>query len=161
MPKACPCGYYGDRHKSCSCNTIKIQNYISKVSGPLLDRIDIHIEIPAIKYKELTEAKEAEGSIIIKSRVERSREIQRARFKNNDTFYNAQMNTRIIKKYCLLEDPARELLKMAMTELRFSARAYDKILKVSRTIADLAGSETILAEHISEAIQYRFLDRER
>jgi magnesium chelatase family protein len=133
---------------------------MGKISGPLLDRIDIHIELPSIKYRELTDTKEAESSAIIKARVEKARAIQRERFEAEGIFYNAQMNTKLIKKYCNLGSEAKELLKMAMTELGLSARAYDKILKVSRTIADLAGSEEILAEHISEAIQYRSLDRQ-
>ena len=134
---------------------------LSKISGPLLDRIDIHIEIPAVKYKELTDVKDAEPSSIIKSRVEKTRAIQRERLKSEGIFYNAQMSTKLIKKYCVLEDAAKELLKMAMTELGLSARAYDKILKVSRTIADLAGSENIKTEHLSETIQYRSLDRQQ
>jgi magnesium chelatase family protein len=124
-----------------------------------LDRIDIHIELPSIKYKELSDTKDAEPSAVIKTRVEKTRVIQRERFKSEGIFYNAHMNTKLIKKYCILEDEAKELLKMAMTELGLSARAYDKILKVPRTIADLAGLETILGEYISEAIQYRNLDR--
>jgi magnesium chelatase family protein len=155
----CPCGYYTDPHKACRCNPNKIQNYIGKISGPLLDRIDIHIELPSIKYKELVDTKEAESSTAIKSRVEKARAIQRERFKAEGIFYNAQMNTKLIKKYCVLDSEAKELLRMAMNELGLSARAYDKILKVARTIADLASSETIPAEHISEAIQYRSLDR--
>jgi magnesium chelatase family protein len=133
---------------------------MGKISGPLLDRIDIHIELPVIKYKELSDTKDAEPSAGIKARVEKTRAIQRERFKSKGIFYNAQMNTKLIKKYCILEEEAKELLKLAMTELGLSARAYDKILKVSRTIADLAGSEPILSEHISEAIQYRNLDRQ-
>ena len=155
----CPCGYYTDPKKTCRCNPNKIASYMDKISGPLLDRIDIHIELPSIKYKELSDTKETEPSAVIKARVEKARTIQRERFKPEGIFYNAQMNTKLIKKYCALEDDAKELLKMAMTELGLSARAYDKILKVSRTIADLAESENILAEHISEAVQYRNLDR--
>ncbi|MBU2257538.1 MAG: ATP-binding protein, partial [Candidatus Omnitrophica bacterium] len=165
----CPCGYYTDPKKVCSCGTNKIVNYMSKISGPLLDRIDIHLEVPAIKYKELTDTKDAEASKIIKERVEKARGIQRERFyaecgsasggRDERIFYNASMNTRLIKKYCILEEEAKELLKLAMTELGLSARAYDKILKMSRTIADLAGSDIILATHIAEAIQYRSLDR--
>jgi len=132
---------------------------MGKISGPLLDRIDIHIELPSIKYKELSDTKDAEPSKVIKERVEKAAAIQRERFKEEGLFYNAQMNTKLIKKYCVLEDKAKELLKMAMTELGLSARAYDKILKVSRTIADLAKSEHLLPEHICEAIQYRNLDR--
>jgi len=156
----CPCGYLGERGKTCQCNTTKIASYMNKISGPLLDRIDIHIEMPALKYKELTDTKETESSATIKARVEKARAIQRERFKSDGLFYNAQMNTRLIKKYCFLEDKAKELLKMAMTELGFSARAYDKIFKVSRTIADLAGAEIIQAGYLSEAIQYRDLDRQ-
>jgi magnesium chelatase family protein len=157
----CPCGYFTDPRKACRCNPNKIASYMGKISGPLLDRIDIHIELPSIKYKELTDTKEPESSVDIKTRVEKARAIQRERFKSEEIFYNAQMNTKLIKKYCILNDEARELLKMAMTELGLSARAYDKILKVSRTIADLAGSETVLAEHISETTQHRSLDRQR
>jgi len=132
---------------------------MSKISGPLLDRIDIHIELPSAKYKELSDTKDAESSAIIKARVEKSRSIQRERFKNEGIFYNAQMNTKLIKKYCLLNNEAKELLKMALIELGLSARAYDKILKVSRTITDLAESENIKTEHLSETIQYRDLNR--
>jgi magnesium chelatase family protein len=133
---------------------------MGKISGPLLDRIDIHIELPSVKYKELSDTKDAEPSVVIKARVEKTRAIQRERFKSEGIFYNAQMDTKLIKKYCILEDEAKELLKMAMTEIGLSARAYDKILKVSRTIADLAESEIIKVEHISEAVQYRGLDRQ-
>jgi len=156
----CPCGFYTDPKKACRCHPNKIQSYLGKISGPLLDRIDIHIELPSIKYKELTDTKDAEPSSAIKARVEKARTIQRERFKAEGAFYNAQMNVQLIKKYCILEEEGKELLKMAMTELGLSARAYDKILKVSRTIADLAGAEAIFAEHISEAIQYRSLDRQ-
>ncbi len=156
----CPCGYYTDPKKNCRCNTNKIANYMGKISGPLLDRIDIHIELPSVLYKELSDTQESERSAAIKERVEKARLIQRQRFKTSGIFYNAQMNTRLIKKHCLLNSQAKELLKMAMTELGFSSRAYDKILKVSRSIADLSGSEEILAEHISEAVQYRNLDKQ-
>ena len=156
----CPCGYFTDPRKVCRCNPHKIASYMGKISGPLLDRMDIHIELPSIKYKELADTQDAESSSLIKGRVEKAREIQRERFKAERIFYNASMNTKLIKKYCLLEEAAGELLKLAMTELGFSARAYDKVLKVSRTIADLAESKNIKTEHISEAIQYRSLDRD-
>ncbi len=155
----CPCGYYTDPHKPCRCNPNKIASYMGKISGPLLDRIDIHLELPSIKYQELADRQDAESSSTIKNRVEKTRHRQRERFKTENIFYNAQMNPKLIRKYCQLEEKAKELLRLAMTELGFSARAYDKILRVSRTIADWAGSENILAEHLSEAIQYRNLDR--
>ena len=132
---------------------------MSKVSGPLLDRIDIHIEVPAIKYNELTDTHDAESSSAIKERVEDARAVQRERFKIERVFCNAQMSAKMVKKYCILEDTAKQLLKQAMSELGFSARAYDKILKVARTITDLAHSEIIGEEAISEAIQYRALDK--
>lgn len=156
----CPCGYYTDPKKSCRCNTNQIHNYIGKISGPLLDRIDIHIEIPAVKYQELASNRDAEASAKIKNRIEDARTIQHRRLMPEGLFHNAQMNSRMIKKYCPLGDEAKELLRMALHELSFSARAYDKILKVARTIADLAGAENISAGHISEAIQYRSLDRQ-
>ena len=160
MLKACPCGYFTDPKKACHCNPNKIANYMGKISGPLLDRIDIHIELPSIKYKELSDTKESEPSLAIKSRIEKARSIQRERLKAEGIFYNAQMNTKLTKKYCALDDEARELLKMAMDKLGLSARAYDKVLKVSRTVSDLSGSPTILAGHIAEAIQYRSLDKQ-
>jgi magnesium chelatase family protein len=155
----CPCGYFTDTQKTCQCNSTKIQNYMAKISGPLLDRIDIHVELPSIKYKELTDLQDAEASAAIKNRVGIARRIQRARFKDEGISSNSQMHNQLIKKYCVLEDAAKALLKAAMTELGLSARAYNKILKVSMTIADLDGKQTIQAQHISEAIQYRSLDR--
>jgi magnesium chelatase family protein len=157
----CPCGYFGDPQRRCNCNTTKIANYIGKISGPLLDRIDIHIELPRVKYKDLAETKEAEASLIIKNRIEKARAIQRERFKDEKekTFYNSQMDNKLIKKYCFLGNEVKDLLRQALTELGLSARAYDKVLKVSRTIADLAGVEIIQREHIAEAVQYRALDK--
>ena len=156
----CPCGYYSDPIRTCQCTPNKIQNYRSKISGPLLDRIDLHIEVPVLRYYELADTQEAEPSALIKARVEKARLIQKERFKSENINYNTQMNSRLLKKYCLLEQKAKELLKMAMEKLGLSARAYDKTLKVSRTIADLAGEEQIKTEHVAEAIQYRNLDRE-
>jgi len=155
----CPCGYYTDPRKRCRCNPNKIANYMGKISGPLLDRIDIHIELPAIKYKELAAIREGETSSDIRERVERARLRQKTRFQSDGIFYNAQMTSKLIKKYCQLNAEAQELLKLAMTELGLSARAFDKILRVARTIADFTDSENILPEHISEAVQYRSLDR--
>jgi len=156
----CPCGNYFNPQKTCHCHTTQIKNYLGKISGPLLDRIDIHIEVPQVKYHELSEAKEAEPSEAIRKRVENARLIQQQRFKSLGIFYNARMNNKMIKKFCLLDKEAQELLRMAISELALSARAYDKILKVSRTIADLDDSGDILAKHISEAVQYRSLDRQ-
>ena len=158
----CPCGYYTDPRKSCRCTPNKIASYIGKISGPLMDRIDIHIELSALPYQELSSTKDAESSAVIKERVQKTRDIQKARFReeNETIFCNAQMGTKQIRKYCQLEDAGQKLLKIGLTELGLSARAYDKVLKVSRTIADLSGSGDILAQHISEAIQYRSLDKQ-
>lgn len=155
----CPCGNYFSPQKTCHCNPAKIRNYLGKISGPLLDRIDLHIEIPPVKYRELSDSQDAESSQTIKQRVENARAIQQQRFKSAGILCNGQMPNKLIKKYCILDKPAQELVRMAITELALSARAYDKILKMGRTISDLAGQEQIHAEHIAEAIQYRSLDR--
>ncbi len=157
----CPCGFYTDPTKECTCSPPQIQKYMAKISGPLLDRIDIHIEVPAVKYKELSSKSSGEKSEIIRERVIRAREIQLRRFKEFKHIYsNGDMGSKEIRQFCKLDEAGEELLKMAMTKLGLSARAYDRILKVSRTIADLENSENILSQHISEAIQYRSLDRE-
>ncbi len=155
----CPCGFLTGPKKECHGTPPRIQKYLSKISGPLLDRIDIHIETPPIRYKELSDETSGEKSERIKQRVEAARGIQVVRFQDTGIFSNSQMTYKLIRKYCKLDDVSRELLKTAITELGFSARCYDKILKVSRTIADLEGRETIKSDHISEAIQYRSLDR--
>jgi len=156
----CPRGSLGQLKSACRCSTTQVYKYRSKISGPLLDRIDIHIEVPAAKYQELSSNLPAESSAQIKARVNKARAIQRERFKDGGIMCNAQMSHKQVRKFCVLGKEENELLKMAMTELNFSARAYDKILKVSRTIADLADLEQIKTEHLSEAIQYRSLDRE-
>jgi len=157
----CPCGYYTDPNKACTCTSPMIQKYMSKISGPLLDRIDIHIEVPAVKYKELSSSVKGESSDEIRQRVVKARQIQIKRFANyKHIFNNADMGTKEVRKFCMLDETCTELLKNAMTKLGLSARAYDRILKVSRTIADLEGIENITPAHISEAIQYRNLDRE-
>jgi magnesium chelatase family protein len=157
----CPCGFFTDPNKECNCNTGMIQRYMSKVSGPLLDRIDIHIEVPAVKYKELSSDIKGEPSKNIRKRVVQARKIQQERFANLSHIHsNADMGTREVRQFCKIDSAGSELLKMAMTKLGLSARAYDRILKVSRTIADLEQSEKILPQYISEAIQYRSLDRE-
>ncbi|MCD6098125.1 YifB family Mg chelatase-like AAA ATPase [bacterium] len=156
----CPCGYFGDPYHTCTCTSSQIQNYISRISGPLLDRIDIHIEVPTVRYKELADKQESEPSKEIRKRVIRARERQLERFRGYKRIYcNAQMETRLIRTICTIDERSQELMKMAITKLGLSARAYDRVLKVSRTIADLEGKEEILPHHVSEAIQYRTLDR--
>jgi magnesium chelatase family protein len=157
----CPCGYFTDPTKECTCTPPQIQKYMARISGPLLDRIDIHIEVPAVKYKELSAETKSENSAKIRERVISARQIQLKRFSNlKHIFNNGDMGSKEVRQFCKLDEAGAELLKMAMTKLGLSARAYDRILKVSRTIADLDNSENILPQHISEAIQYRSLDRE-
>ena len=156
----CPCGYYTDPGKECTCQPIAIQKYMAKISGPLLDRIDLHIEVPAVKYKELSSKESGEASENVRDRVTKAREIQTLRFRGRKgLFANADMQSKEIREFCKLDAAGEELLKMAITKLGLPARAYDRILKVARTIADMAGSADIRPEHISEAIQYRSLDR--
>jgi len=155
----CPCGYYGDPKKECSCTLIQIHKYRTKVSGPLLDRIDIHIEVPPVKYKELSDDSGGEASSRIKERVNRARKIQEERFKGKGIYSNSQMPPKYVRKFSMPDEAGLKLLETAIDKLGLSARAYDRILKVSRTIADLDESETVLSHHISEAIQYRSLDR--
>ncbi len=157
----CPCGHYGDPYHSCSCSSTAIQRYIGKISGPLLDRIDIHVEVPAINYQEISSKRVGEPSASIKERIIKAREIQKERFKKSKSiFKNSDMTSKQIRKYCELDETSNKLLKTAIERMGLSARGYDRILKVSRTIADLDNSEHIQANHISEAIQYRALDRD-
>lgn len=157
----CPCGYFGSEVEGhpCSCPIGNIQRYRSRISGPLLDRIDIHIEVPAVKYDELSSIPTGEKSAVIRARVNKSRKIQLNRFKESTIFSNSQMSSKQIRKYCVLNEESKSILKLAMDKMGLSARAYDRILKVSRTIADLAESSDIKVEHISEAVQYRSLDK--
>jgi len=157
----CPCGYFNDRTRECHCTPMIIQRYISKISGPLLDRIDIHIDVPAVNYRELRSTVSPESSGEIRGRVLRAREIQLDRFaKGAERIYaNAQMGSREIRKYCELGTESEHLLERAMVKQGLTARAHDRILKVSRTIADLAGVDSIEPGHLAEAIQYRTLDR--
>jgi len=156
----CPCGFFGDPAGRCHCSPAEIQRYVSKISGPLLDRIDIHIEVPSVKFKDLSTSEGAEPSAKIRARVTSARKLQTERFaKEKKIFANAHMQTRHLKKYCQITSAGQELLRAAMAKLGLSARAYDRILKVARTIADLEGSPDIKESHLSEAIQYRTLDR--
>jgi magnesium chelatase family protein len=156
----CPCGYFGDTRHQCTCTPGQVHRYRHKVSGPLMDRIDIHIEVPAVPYKELSNQYSGEPSEDIRERVLAARTIELERFRNDKKIYaNGQMKTRHIKKYCTLMHDAQTLLDTAMQKLGLSARAYTRILKVSRSIADLESSEDIRSHHIAEAIQYRTLDR--
>ena len=154
-------GYFNDPDAPVTSSPAEMQRYLSKISGPLLDRIDIHIEVTPVPFEKLSEERKGEGSVEIRKRVTAAREIQTQRFAEmENVHYNAQMNTKQIRKYCIMDDPSKELLKNAMERLNLSARAYDRILKVARTIADLENAQNVSGNHIGEAIQYRSLDRE-
>jgi magnesium chelatase family protein len=155
----CPCGHANDPRRQCSCSTMQIQKYMSKISGPLLDRIDIHLEVAPVEYRDLSNKKGGESSASIRERVVRARAVQEQRFVKHKIFCNAQMSSAAIKKYCELSSESQSILNTAMEKLGLSARAYHRILKVARTIADLEGTELIKTPHILEAIQYRSLDR--
>jgi magnesium chelatase family protein len=157
----CPCGFWNDPTRECRCTPLQIQRYVGRISGPLMDRIDIHVDVPAVRFKDLTGSTppSAEGSAEIRARVIAARARQSERFKSEGVFANAGMSSRHIRKFCRIDAECERMLENAMTRLGLSARAYDRILKVSRTIADLAGAEEILPEHTSEAVGYRTLDR--
>jgi len=155
----CPCGFFNDRSRECHCTPAMIQRYMSKISGPLLDRVDIHIDVPAVNYKELRAASAPEGSNEIRERVTHARERQLQRFAGERIYCNAQMAPRQIRKHCELSSDCERLLERAMTQQGLTARAHDRILKVARTIADLEKAQVIEPKHIAEAIQYRTLDR--
>lgn len=157
----CPCGYYNHPEKECVCGPGIVQRYLNKVSGPLLDRIDLHVEVTPVKFDEMTSTRKTESSKSIRQRVEEGRKRQAERFKNNpEVFCNAMMPSHLVKEVCQINEAGKALLKTAMERLGLSARAYDRILKVARTIADISGSDEIKVEHLAEAIQYRSLDRE-
>jgi len=156
----CPCGFFGDSTHECHCTPAQIQRYVSKISGPLLDRIDIHIDVPAVKYKELRGDAAVEDSAAVRKRVIAARKLQHQRFAGEKHVYaNAQMPPKLIRKHCAISADGEKLLETAVTRLGLSARAHDRILKVARTIADLDACEGIEPRHLSEAIQYRTLDR--
>jgi magnesium chelatase family protein len=156
----CPCGFWNDPTRECRCTPLQIQRYVGRISGPLLDRIDIHVDVPAVRFKELRgEAPVGESSSEIRARVVAARARQRARFRREGIFSNAQMSPRLIRRHCPVDSEGERILEQAMTRQGLSARAYDRILKVGRTIADLDGSEEILPAHAAEAVGYRSLDR--
>ena len=159
VPEGCPCGCFSDSTRQCKCSPREIQNYLSKSSGPLLDRIDIHIEVPAIKFREMRSTKPGKSSAEIRKEIEAARNIQSERFKETKIFANSRMTSKMIRKFCAIDDESEMLLSQAMKDIGLSARAHDRILKVSRTVADLDGKEKIESAHLMEAIQYRSLDR--
>jgi magnesium chelatase family protein len=151
----CPCGWFGDPEHECTCSMTMVSRYQKRISGPLLDRIDIHVEVPAVKYEKLTDERLGEASITIRKRVEAARELQRRRFEGTNLVCNADMGPTEIREFCQVDEAGKALLKAAMQQMHLSARAYHRVLKLARTIADLAGSEKIQTAHIAEAIQYR------
>ncbi len=155
----CPCGYLGDPQHPCTCTPPMLQRYRSRLSGPLLDRIDLHVEVPRVAHKDLADPKDAEPSETIRARVEGARAVQRERLQDQGLHSNAQMGARHIRKFCALDEGGEKLLEAVTDRLGLSARTYTRILKVARTVADLAGSEAIEQAHLAEAIQYRSLDR--
>ena len=157
----CPCGFYNHPEKECVCPPGTVQRYLNKISGPLLDRIDLHVEVTPVSFDQMTSNRKSESSAEIRKRVAMARTLQKERFKDQlGIHHNAMMNAQMVKNICTINGGGKVLLKTAMDKLGLSARAYDRILKVSRTIADLAGAEKIQIEHLAEAIQYRSLDRE-
>lgn len=155
----CPCGYFGDAYRECTCTPSKIDRYRSKISGPLLDRIDMHITVGRVKYNEIMDMKEGETSVSIRKRIEKCRKIQEERYQKENIYFNAHLNSKKIEKYCPIGEESKKLLNSAMDKFGFSARAMSRILKMSRTIADLEEEKNIRSQHIAEAIQYRTLDR--
>jgi magnesium chelatase family protein len=157
----CPCGYFGANipNHACSCEWGSIQRYRNRISGPLLDRIDIHVEVPTVTYADLASLPSGDTSAAIRARVNKARDVQRERYRDEGIFCNAQMTSKLLRKYCVLDASGQAQMQNAIDHLGYSARVFDRILKVARTIADLEGERDIRSDHISEAIQYRTLDR--
>ena len=155
----CPCGFYGSKEKECTCSPQAIQRYMGKISGPLLDRIDIQIEVTAVKYQKLEAEDETENSNKIKERVNKARKVQQERYKENGIYSNAELTPKLLSKYCKLDKESKAIMQNAFEKLGLSARAHGRILKVARTIADLANEKNILKTHVAEAVQYRNLDK--
>ena len=155
----CPCGYLGDARHACKCAPMQVERYMGRVSGPLLDRIDLHVEVPAVPFQELSASADGTSSAAMREQVDRARRVQGERFGPDDPRLNSRMTTRQLRRYCVLDAEGRGLLQTAMDELGLSARAHDRILRVARTIADLEGAERIQPPHVVEAIGYRSLDR--
>ena len=155
----CPCGFYGSKDKECTCMPNAISRYINKISGPLLDRIDIQIEVSQVKYQNLSDVKPAESSMVIKQRVNKARKIQQERYKKYGIYSNSELSPKLINEYCKIDSKTSKILHEAFEKLGFSARAYNRILKVARTIADLDEKQNIELKHVAEAIQYRNLDK--
>jgi magnesium chelatase family protein len=151
----CPCGYYGDATRPCTCAPGIVTKYQRRISGPLMDRIDIHVEVPRVDYEKLSDTRLGESSSVIRSRVEAARQIQRERFTGTSLASNADMHPAQVRLYCVIDEPCRSLMRAAMNQLQLSARAYHRILKLARTIADLNGSSAITTSHLAEALQYR------
>ena len=157
----CPCGYLGDPQHACACTPQQVQQYRSRISGPLLDRIDLHVDVPAVRYAELRDVDSGESTAVVRARVSEVRARQRRRFADARLHCNAQMQPRHIREHCVIDSAGHALMERVVDRLGMSARAYGRILKVARTIADLAGSDRIDSAHVAEAVQYRQLDRRR
>jgi len=155
----CPCGYLGHPRHGCSCSPNQVQHYRSRISGPLLDRIDLHVDVPAVAYADLSAERSGEPSDVVRARVQAVQLVQGERFAGSGIYRNSQMSSRMVREHCRLDPGAHQLLETVVDRLGMSARAYDRILKVARTIADLAGEEMLTSDHVGEAIQYRSLDR--
>ena len=157
---SCPCGYFTDPNKPCKCSPVQIERYLSRVSGPLIDRIDLHVEVPPVPFRELRGGAPGTSSTELREQVLQAHEVQRKRFGAQSTTLNAAMSSKQVRTHCEIDDVGEQVLKQALAEFGLSARAHDKILRVSRTIADLAGDVQVKPDHISEAIMYRRLDRQ-